>query len=134
MELRKNKKFMFPIDIKADGKRGMYGGAWCLAFVYTPKGNFLIRGYHREVKKYVSETFKNGFVNYSLWDNEYGKKRHRDIWEFINLQLSIFEPSRSRRGKSRHKWEIYDSRKREVVMRFKRMPKCWIPEFNNLIK
>jgi len=136
MVIRKDKQFLIPIKVLPDGKNGMCGGGFTMAFVYAPRGNFLIKGYYREVKKYIDETFKQGFVNYTLWYvcDYTNKKTHRSIWSFIGDKLSIHEPYRPKRGSKTHKWGIYPYSKKDVVMRLKRMPKCWIPEFSELDK
>ena len=52
-----NKKYPI-IDIPADGKSGMSGGAYCLCFVYSKyKGNFVLRGYMREVEEYLKKNY-----------------------------------------------------------------------------
>lgn len=131
MKNKKSKTFLMPIVIEADGKSGMMGGAYTLAFVYSPRGNFLIKGYHREVKEYIEKTFNRAFVNYSLWHNKYGSKKYRTIWKFIGDRFSILEPQIAHK-KGFTKWRIYDRQTHKVVLTFKRLPKTWIPEFSLL--
>jgi len=137
------------VEVPADGKSGMMGGAYCLAFVYSKhKGNVVIKGYMREVEEYIKKNFKSHyFVNFSLWY----MGSHRDIWKFWKSGIGIHEPTRStKRGKIKPKdrkfnvrpyvdW-VYDSEEErekrwkeaeEKALYFKRMPKRWIPEFDN---
>jgi len=137
------------IEVPADGKSGMMGGAYVLAFVYSKhKGNVVVKGYMREVEEYVKKNFKTHyFVNYSLWY----LGSHRDIWKFWKKGIGIHEPTRScKRGKIKsidRKYSVrpyvewnYESEEvrekewkeaEEQTLYFKRMPKRWIPEFDN---
>jgi len=137
------------IEVPADGKSGMMGGAWVMAFVYSKhKGNVVVKGYMREVEEYIKKNFTHYFVNYTLWY----LGSHRDIWKFWKESIGIHEPTRScKRGKIENRdrkfcvrpyveW-TYDSEKlrekrykeaEEKALYFKRMPKRWIPEFDKL--
>lgn len=134
------------VVIPPDGKSGMYGGAYTICFVYSKyKGNVVVKGYRREVKKYVEETFKTHyFCNYSLWH----LGENRDIWEFWKNDVHISQPHRTSKafkGKDRWKFKVYvyadlyyrhdetEEKKKEresKILWFKRMPKRWIPEFD----
>jgi len=138
------------IEVPADGKSGMMGGAYTLAFVYSKKkGNVVVKGYRREVEAYIKENFTQYFVNYSLWY----LGSHRDIWEFWKPSINIFEPTRSSkrrkiekkdrmfsvRPKTDWSWDVSDEEYKkqqkeadERTLYFRRMPKRWIPEFDNL--
>jgi len=137
------------VEVPRDGRRGMMGGAYVLAFVYSKyKGNVVVKGYMREVERYVEKNFTHYFVNYSLWY----MGSHRDIWQFWNKGAIIFTPTRSsKRGKIDKKdrtfkvrprcdysWDVskeeYERQHKEADEKelvFKRMPKRWIPEFDN---
>ncbi len=137
------------VNVQADGESGMSGGAYVLAFVYSKhKGNVVVKGYMREVEEYIKKNFTHYFVNYTLWY----LGSHRDIWKFWKKGIGIHEPTRScKRGKIDKKdrkfcvrpyveW-TYDSAEErekryeeaeEQALYFKRMPKRWIPEFDNL--
>lgn len=124
-----------------DGKRGWSYGAYTLAFVYSSKGNFVLKGYYREVKQRLNALSQEGtkwFVNLTLWHRSYG---HRSIWDFWKDDVTIMEPSKSRSSKRwEGKWRVLKHKNRsgygEMVelekMEFKRMPKKWIPEFDKL--
>ena len=135
------------IEIPADGKSGMMGGAYCLCFLYTKhKGNFVIKGYVREVEEYVKKNYTHYFYNLSLWY----LGAHRDIWHFWKKAANIYNPDKYKKGtKKEHlkfrvrprtdwSWDVSkeeyerqhkDADERQLV--FKRMPKRWIPEFDN---
>ena len=147
LEVNKN----YPVvEIASDGKSGMAGGAYVLAFVYSKfKGNVVVKGYMREVEDYIKKNFTHYFVNYTLWY----MGSHRDIWKFWKKDIGIHEPTRRIKRKNIPKkdrmfrvrpyvsWD-YDlspeEREKqhkeadEKQLVFKRMPKRWIPEFDTL--
>jgi len=128
------------IEIPADGKSGMWGGAYTTAFLYSPKGNFVIKGYMREVEEYIKKNYTKYFVNFCLWN----EGSHRDIWQFYKKDVMFHSPdpksSYRRRSNTHNKWivkrtkypyregEMPDDNKLEMV--FKRLPKRWIPDFD----
>lgn len=124
------------VEVPADGRSGMYGGAYTLAFVYSSKGNMLVKGYMREVEKYIDDNIKSQyFVNFTL----YHMGQHRDIWKFWKSGVHIFEGNafrHSNRPNSKHrKWEFRESshtrsgEKKDVKeVKFKRLPNRWVSE------
>lgn len=125
-----NKKYRV-IDIPADGKSGMMGGAYTLCFVYSKhKGNFVLRGYMREVEEYLKKNYTHYFYNMSLWSQGF----HRDIWRFWKDDIGVFIASNRDRKKGR-KTEVRPYWHDEIddfTFKFKRLPKRWIPEFDKL--
>jgi len=134
-----NKKYPI-IDVPASGKSNWSGGAFTLCFVYSKyDGNFVLRGYLKEVKDYLIKHHTHYFCNYSLWSNGF----NRDIWEFWKDNVYIFRPDRhhSKYHKPEYKFKIgqcVDSylsddenklRKEQRIL-LKRLPKRWIPEFD----
>jgi len=132
-----NKKYPV-IDVPASGKRKWSGGAYTLCFVYSKyNGNFVLKGYHDEVREYLKKNYTHYFCNFSLWYRGF----NRDIWDFWKEDISIFEPSRRKRKGAREKYEVrpYSSwfeddvtteEKKKMSLKFKRLPKRWIPEFD----
>ncbi len=137
----------YPVmEIPADGKSGMVGGAYCLCFVYTKhKGNFVVKGYVREVEEYVKKNYTHYFYNLSLWY----LGSHRDIWHFWKKAANIYQPDKYKKGIDKERlrfrvrphtdwsWDVskeeYNKQHKEADERqlvFKRMPKRWIPEFD----
>ena len=123
-------------NILADGKPGMSGGAYCLCFVYSKyKGNFVLKGYMREVEEYLKKNYTHYFCNYSLWNGG----MNRDIWHFWKKEIAIFDVSIKERRKGKKSeirpWREYESDEAIIeakTMKFRRFPKRWIPEFDNL--
>lgn len=134
-----NKKYPV-IEIPADGKSGMMGGAYCLCFVYSKyKGNFVLKGYMREVEEYLKKNYTHYFCNFSLWY----LGQNRDIWSFWKKKVGIFIPSDRDRGKGKKitvrpytdwydRTEETEKENKERELSFKRLPKRWIPEFDKL--
>lgn len=116
------------VEVPADGKKGWHYGAYTFAFVYSKKGNFLIKGYRREVQSYIKENFQSHyFVNFTLYDREV----YRNIWHFWKEDVHIHEANPffcSRRARPEHrKWKFYRYDD-DVFVEFKRLPKRWVPE------
>ena len=119
------------VILEPDGKSGMLGGAWCTSFVYSNKGNFLIKGYLRETQKYLEGLKSKGtkfIVNYNLHFN--GK--NRNIWSHSNDNVSIKSPRYKCPIYGTCKWEVYTWKdgKKTVLFSAKRLPKRWIEKFN----
>jgi hypothetical protein len=117
------------ITIPNSGKASWYGGAYTIAFVYSNKGNFVIKGYMKEVEEHLNTLKNKGykyFVNFTLWHN--GK--HRSIWEFSMNFVYIHKPGTI----SGYHWTIsYINKNIErCTLKFKRLPKTWIKEFEQL--
>jgi hypothetical protein len=49
------------IEVAPDGKRKWIGGAYIHAFVYSNKGNFLVKGYEREVNEFLKDLKSKGY-------------------------------------------------------------------------
>lgn len=112
------------IEVKSSGIRSWYGGAYVTAFVYSDNGNFILKGFYKEVKIYLRSLGYKYFVNYTLWY----KKEHRSIWDFWKKTVSIIEKSGgSRFCDSKSKWEIYDDKN---YVKFKRLPRKWVKEMD----
>lgn len=120
------------IEVEPNNKPTWYGGAFTIAFVYSNKGNFIVKGYRKEVKDYLKSLHNKGykyFVNYTLWSKNWGgQKAHRDIWDFWDEDYSLLSPSKKYSGKGWSKWVFYKYGG-TVIKEFKRLPKKWIKEF-----
>jgi len=144
-EFKKSKppKKEYPIiKVTANGHPDWYEGArtWC--FVYSKNdGNFILEGFRGEVEQFLKRNFTHYFCYWSMWSCG----QSRGYWRFWKEKdVSISMPS-----KHRKEWK-YTIEKREFmpfingrvntsnlkkttfIMKFKRMPKQWIKEFNKL--
>lgn len=134
------KKKKYPvIKVPSKGVPNWGDGARTMCFVYSKNhGNFILEGYRGEVEAYLKKNYSHYFCYFSMWHNG----RSRGYWRFWrDITVSIYEPSKvSKSWKYRVvKYRPSDgygyriSTKREdIKLEFKRMPKCWIPEFDEL--
>jgi hypothetical protein len=135
------RKKIYPIiDVPANGNPDWYEGAYTLAFVYSKhNGNFILRGYRGEVEKFLKENYTNYFVYISMWSHG----QSRGTWHFWKENVGIFEPSKRRKDwkyvvrpylgggfLSRFERERVEKEAEKKSLRFKRLPKRWIPEFD----
>lgn len=129
-----NKKYPI-IDVPSSGKKEWMGGAYSLCFVYSKyKGNFVLRGYAKEVEEYLRKNYTHYFYNITLWHQGFS----RNIWKFWKDNVGIFEPDKhkSKYHKRNYKFSIRyysdilaeNSDNKEIIL--KRLPKRWIPEFD----
>jgi hypothetical protein len=131
--MEKIKKQYPVINISSNGIPNWYEGAYTLAFVYSKfKGNFILKGYRGEVKKYLEEHYSHYFVYYSMWSD--GKSRGH--WIFWKNSVTIFEPSKIyktkkyRFSKYINNTDCFSSNPEKIILEFKRIPKRWIKEFD----
>lgn len=135
-----NKKYPV-IEVPASGKPNWCDGAYTLCFVYSKyNGNFVLKGYMREVKEYLKKNYTHYFYNLSLWHKGFS----RDIWHFWKEDIGIFEASIRERKKGKktqvRPYSYYGGQENRIseeeleakTFYFKRLPKRWIPEFDKL--
>jgi hypothetical protein len=127
---KKWKEFVIPNS----GKPTWSGGAYVLAFVYSNKGNFILKGYCEEVhEKLKSMTDLKWFANFTLWNC----RQHRSIWYFWKKGVGIFTPQGVDEYQKRRNWEFrryaeLGQRSNGPVLKFKRLPKRWVQEMEKL--
>ena len=133
-----NKKYPV-IEVPASGKSCWGEGAYCLCFVYSKyNGNFVLKGYYREVKEYLKKNYTHYFYNMSLWHKGF----NRNIWHFWKKDIGIFDVSirERKRGKKTqvrpyscsYENKFTEEEIKSKTFYFKRLPKRWIPEFDKL--
>jgi len=119
------------IEIPADGVPTWYGGAFAHFFMYTKhKGNFILKGYDKEIEKWISDNnITHYIVNKTFFGNMdrsgmYTEKNHRSYWAFWYPGIYVSEPTESEKKYLVHSYNP------EKVLKFKRLPKRWIPEYD----
>ena len=129
-----NKKYKV-IEVPPTGKRKWYGGARTMMFVYSKyHGNFILKGYHKEVEEYLKNHYTHYFYYFSMWSNG----GSRGYWSFWKDNVTIFEPAKHRKDwkykitSSEPRRSYYETSKAKITLHFKRLPKRWIPEFDKL--
>lgn len=126
--MKKNTQYPV-IEVPSSGISNWSRGARTLAFLYSKKGNFVIKGYIKEVEEYIKQNFTHYYVNYSLWHNGV----NRDIWQFWKDCVTIYSPepkSKSRTSINKNKWTFakYSHQGYYPIVEFKRLPKRWVQE------
>ena len=87
------------ITLSASGDAHWCGGAYTLTFVYSNRGNFLIKGYLKETEEYLKNEVHKGlkyFCNYTLYHtyskNSSWDKGFRNIWHHYSPYVHLFSP------------------------------------------
>jgi hypothetical protein len=123
----KNKKLPEEI-LENSGVKSWSGGGWSIAFFYSSAGNFVIKGYLKELEDKMHELKNSGIkylVNITIWSSGV----HRSIWKTSERNIYIYEPS-----KKRKKWEIIKYEEGEKKsLRFRRLPKKLVPEIEEFL-
>ncbi len=134
------KKKKYPvIKVPSSGVLNWGDGARTMCFVYSKNhGNFILEGYRGEVDAYLRKNYTHYFCYFSMWHNG----RSRGYWQFWrDITVKIYEPSKiSKTWKYKViKYRPSDGygysisiKKEDKKLEFKRMPKRWIPEFDEL--
>lgn len=141
MHIDMTKELLPEILITPSNVPDWYGGAYTLAFVYSNKGNFILKGYLKEIQDELEKKKKEGlkyYVNLTLWH----KGQSRNILKFYKDTVCICEPKYSRNNrwnKDTRKYKIYyydskyiDDNGIKPLLTFKRLPKNWIPSLDTL--
>ena len=110
-------------------------GAYTLCFVYSNKGNILIKGYlgdvDLEIKKLKAKGYKF-FYNLLM----FGGGQSRNYWSFYKDGVYIDEPYRPKRGDRNHHYIFktfhHGPNDEKFEIKFKRLPKRWVKELDNL--
>lgn len=132
-----NNKNLPVINIEKSGKPDWYGGAFTIAFVYSNKGNYVLKGYYKEVKTELEKRVSHGekyFVCITLWQ----KGICRTIYDFYKKDVYLYEPTKykKRSKKSVNKFDenkfrigyYGDYERLKKYKSFKRLPNRWIKE------
>lgn len=142
--MRKTNKNL-PITILENSNVPSYeGGAYCTTFVYSNKGNFVVKGYYKETKKYLLELRER---NYKYFCNIvlHNGFRSRNMWMFYKDNYVIYECKKPSTGEYRNnsqrhsrRWLIQSKDTTNTytiyvtIFSFKRKPNSWLNIFNTL--
>jgi hypothetical protein len=105
---------------------------YTFAFVYSNKGNFLVKGYLTEVENFLKKEKEKGlkyFANFTFFN----KGKNRGYWKFYKDNTFISEKCFNRHYKylTTPKW-IFRNNKKDISVSFKRLPKKWVKELEVL--
>lgn len=111
------------IEVSPSGKKGWHRGAWCLTWVYSSKGNFLIKGYIQETEDYIKNKNLKCWAIFDL----YYKGHKRTIIKTYNCDFEICSPYGSKRKKSIDwKYSIYKRGSFKEAINIKRLPSRFV--------
>jgi len=85
------KKKYKEIYIDADGESTMAGGAWSICFVYSNQGNFILKGYLRECREFLSKAERDRGLKYIVCQSLYHRGRSRDVWDCSDERVHIWD-------------------------------------------
>ena len=134
---------------KTVGETGYGDGEFVIAFVYSNKGAFLLKGFQKEVREWLEYEKTNHLryiVNYTGWKH---KIQIFNNWEFWHKDFLIKTPGDKVYNKFTSKWQ-YNKRwvirprvnhtininltvSNKFKLSLRRLSKKWIPEYDNII-
>ena len=136
---------MKTIEVEASGKPGWPEGAYTLCFVKSrDHGNFIVKGYMKEVREYLKQNYTHWFANFVLYP-QWRFSKGRNIWYFWKDSISLYHLSH-KYHRLFYSFRFSNSKKsgyyvkasynhigpKVPTMYFKRLPNKWIPEFDKL--
>lgn len=129
--MKNEKKILPEIIIPSSGEKSWAGGAYAIVFVYSKtKGNFVLKGYMREVSEYL-KNISHWFAKFTLW--QYGECR--SIYRFWKKDVYINSPARkpSKYTPKPYKWRFTSYvNKPSTDLYFRRLPERWVKELEKL--
>jgi len=130
-----NKEFP-TIEVTPSGKRNWSGGAWCLVWVYSTEGNFLLKGFIKECEKYIEEKGWKCWAIFNLYHTsavpfyKLHKKgqNYRTIIQTYKCGFDISQPLRIEKKKSSNdfKFRIYQKGNWRNPIFLKRLPSQFV--------
>jgi hypothetical protein len=115
--------------ITIEGKRNPRDPKLCMYFLYSPEGNFLLKGQNSySIERYIRRHFPVYIYRYTFWKK--GKSRGHWVGRHPKVVIRIEE-------ENRRKVVTFHSNtqpKCSWSTTFKRMPNKWIPEYDKVIK
>lgn len=117
------------IEVTPSGKRSWMGGAWCLVWVYSTQGNFMLKGFIKECEKYIEDNNWKCWAIFNLYHTKkvrYSIKNHRTIIRTYKCDFDISEPdyvtSRKNKTAESYKFRVYDKGNWRNGIFIKRLP------------
>ena len=81
---------MKTIEVPKVTKPCWMNGAYTIAFVYSDKGNFILKGYAGDIHHYLNNFNGKWFANFTYYPNLDGKRKH---WRCSNDNVYIWQPT-----------------------------------------
>lgn len=112
---------------------------YVIYFVFSPQGNFVVKGMYQRVQEYVNLNFPRCFFHYTMWNDGY----HRGSWNSPKGLKLHFSPSSYYVHTDFGRVKKYDRSKTviqgmtrfgyETFMVVRRVPHRWIEPFNRVL-
>lgn len=118
---------MITIDVPNVTRPGWSGGSYTIAFIYSNKGNYTLKGYYADINEYIKSLNIKYFGNFVL----YGSGTSRNIWRCSNKNITIWETTlkKCKYGFQFHfKVNNYETKKH---FKLKRLPNKYVNEIFN---
>lgn len=112
-------------------KKCWINGGWCMTFVYSNKGNFIVKGFSGDVDIVLDELKSKGyrfFYNRVIFCNN----TKRSYWSFSIGNTYIRHPN-YKKGKNHfyvRNYKFINGDYVKIEYKFKRLPNKWISEFD----
>jgi len=141
MENTQKPKQEFPvIEVKPSGNTTWMGGAWCLVWVYTTNGNFLLKGFLKECEDYIRDKDWKCWAVFNLY---HGKSRekfpyyrrppvepgYRTIIRAFKCDFNIYSPYLYESGKKKkedYRFSVHSKAGGKERLQLKRLPKQFV--------
>lgn len=104
------------------GQRGTQ--PFAIAFVYSDKGNFVVKGMERAVKKHIENHYPNSVYNMTYWKNG----RSRGSW--YSPRRIYIDLKEIAGGKRRYVISIVRDKKLVQKITVRRVPHKWLDAYN----
>lgn len=127
-------------SVNDDAIRG--ADKWIFAFVYSNKGNFILKGFMSDITEFMHLLVS---VGYKFFANIVTFNKASEIvtfsmnnWIFYKRNIKVIYVKKrvliknNKKFFKRSSWKIVNTDTNYLLCNFKRLPKKWIPEFENL--
>lgn len=129
----------FPIiEVEPSGKPNWSKGAWCLAWTYTDKGNFLLKGFVGDIEKYIKEKGWKCWSVMNLYHTNAASKfpnyrrppgTYRTIIKTFKCDFWISSPNARKKSPIDYRFKVYPEngyRRGLEELVLKRLPKQFV--------
>jgi hypothetical protein len=136
MAKEKKQRNKFPlIEVPASGKKGWDKGAWCLVWVYTTNGNFMLKGFMGECEEFIKSQGWKCWAIFNLYhthsaQNTYYWRRpsgtYRTIIKTFKCDFKIYTPYREPKKNQDNKFKVWPNENGFKVLYLKRLPQQFV--------
>jgi len=120
----KDKKEFPVIEVPSSGKSNWAGGAWCLVWVYSTGGNFLLKGFYKECGDYIEEKGWKCWAVFNLYHKNWlGNSQSRTIIRNYKCNFEVYSPYKYGAVKNKDlRFKVYPKDETKEILYLKRLP------------